>query len=226
MELHKYLYEKKTNGDIVKMVFDDLHYLKKFKNILFVRTPTTAPWMDNMLKNELNINIVRIMYTIIQGNYSKNPNYTHIEHHKIDDYLKSLNIKFDAICIDPYHEYKESSMDFNILSSYLTDDGILISHDCYPPKKEYATPKFKYNYWCGLTYICFIELAYNNPQWYYSIINNDNGVGIMSKNIISPLTNNTIVDRQKQLELINLKQNNTAYDYFIQNKHNLVNIIS
>lgn len=226
MELQKYLYDKKTNGDIVKMVFDDLHYLKKFKNILLVRTPTTAPWMDSMLSNETNINIVRIMYNIIQDKYNKNSNYIHIEHHNIDNYLKSLNIKFDVICIDPYHEYKESNMDFKIFSSYLNDDGILISHDCYPPKKEYATKQFKHGYWCGLTYICFIELAYNNPQWYYSIINNDNGVGIMSKNIILPLTNDTIFDRQKQEELINLKENDTAYDYFIENKNNLINIIS
>ena len=226
MELQKYLYEKKTNGYIVKMVINDLHHLKNFKNILLVRTPTTAPWMDNILNNESNINIVCIMYNIIQDKYSKNPDYTHIEHNKMNDYLKSLNIKFDAICVDPYHEYKESNMDFTILSSYLSDDGILISHDCYPPKKEYATKQFKHGYWCGLTYICFIELAYNNPQWYYSIINNDNGVGIISKNIISPLTNNTIVDRQKQSELINLKENDIAYDYFIQNQHHLINIIS
>ena len=226
MELQKYLYEKKTNGYIVKMVINDLHHLKNFKNILLVRTPTTAPWMDNILNNESNINIVCIMYNIIQDKYSKNPDYTHIEHNKMNDYLKSLNIKFDAICVDPYHEYKESNMDFTILSSYLSDDGILISHDCYPPKKEYATKQFKHGYWCGLTYICFIELAYNNPQWYYSIINNDNGIGIMSKKIISPLTINTIFDRKKQEELITIKENHTAYNYFIENKNNLINIIS
>ena len=117
-------------------------------------------------------------------------------------------------------------MDFKTFTSYLSDDGILISHDCYPPKKEYATKEYKKGYWCGLTYICFIELAYNNPQWYYSIINNDNGIGIMSKNIISPLTINTIFDRKKQEELINIKENHTAYNYFIENKNNLINIIS
>ena len=227
MELQKYLYEKRTDGNIFKMLVDDLHNLKKFKNILLLRTPTTAPWMDSMLNNDPNINIVRIMYNIVKDNkYTKNSNYTYIEHDNIDDYLKSLNMKFDVICIDPYHGYKESNMDLKICSSYLSDDGILISHDCYPPKKEYATKEYKKGYWCGLTYICFIELAYNNPQWYYSIINNDNGIGIMSKNIISPLTINTIFDRKKQEELITIKENHTAYNYFIENKNNLINIIS
>jgi len=226
MKLQDYTDKQTTNGDIFKMVFNDLHHLKNFKNILLVRTPTTAPWMDNILSNESDANTVRIMYNIIKDTYTKNTNYNHIDHDNIDDYLKGLNIKFDAICIDPYHGYKESSMDFKVFSSYLSDDGVLISHDCYPPKKEYATKKFKVGYWCGLTYLCFIELAYNNPQWYYSIINNDNGIGVMSKTVISPLTNNTIYDRKKQEELINLKEENTAYDYFIKNKNKLISIIS
>jgi len=228
--LQKYVYQKKANGDIFKMVFNDLHDLKKFKNILLVRTPTTAPWMDAMLKNESNINIVRVMYnmnlTTRRESRIKNPNYTHIEHHKIEDYLKGLNIKFDAICIDPYHGYKESGMDLQIFSSYLSDEGVLISHDCYPPKKEYAGKEFKEGYWCGLTYLCFVELAYNNPQWYYSIINNDNGIGVMSKTVIYPLTNDNVYDRQKQEELINLKDDDIAYDYFIQHQNNLINIIA
>jgi len=226
MQLEKYINVKKINGDIVKMVVDDLHHLKNFKNILLIRTPTTAPWMDTMLSNKPNINIVRIMYNIINDKYIKNPNYIHLKYNDIDNYLKSLNIKFDVICIDPYHEYKESTMDFKICSSYLSDDGILISHDCYPPKKEYATPKFKPGYWCGVTYICFIELAYNNPEWYYSIINNDNGVEIMSKKLIQPLFNDNIFNRQKQEELIKLLNTNSAYDYFIENKNDLINIIS
>jgi len=226
MQLEKYINVKKINGDIVKMVVDDLNHLKNFKNILLIRTPTTAPWMDTMLSNKPNINIVRIMYNIINDKYIKNPNYIHLKYNDIDNYLKSLNIKFDVICIDPYHEYKESTMDFKICSSYLSDDGILISHDCYPPKKEYATPKFKPGYWCGVTYICFIELAYNNPEWYYSIINNDNGVGIMSKKLIQPLFNDNIFNRQKQEELIKLLNTNSAYDYFIENKNDLINIIS
>jgi hypothetical protein len=227
MELKKYTDHQVANGDIFKKLFNDLQDLKPFRNILLVRTPTTAPWMDDMIRDESSVNVVRIMYNVVEGLSSKSSLYTELAHDNIDDYLKDLNIKFDIVAIDPYHGYKESSMDFQILSSYLSDEGILISHDCYPPKKEYSGKEFQKGYWCGLTYLCFVELAYNNPQWYYSIINNDNGIGVMSKTAIPPLTNDNIYDREKQEKLISLKDSDKAYDYFTKKNHNkLINIIS
>jgi len=223
----RYTHNKKVNGDIFKMVFNDLHSLKKFKNVLLIRTPTTASWMDTMLMNDNTVNTVRIIYNIVPDIYNviKKSNYIHLNHDDLEDFIKNLNIKFDAICIDPFHEYKESTMDFTILSRSLSEEGIMISHDCYPPKKEYSTTKFKDGYWCGVTYICFIELAYNNPQWFYSIINNDNGVGILSKTFIPSFFDDKKFDRMAQEKLISLKEYNTAYDYFIENKNQLMNII-
>jgi hypothetical protein len=106
----------------------------------------------------------------------------------------------------------------------MTDDGILLSHDCCPPKKEYSTPDFKKGWWCGVTYICFVELAYNNPQWFYGVINNDNGVGILSKQKLDHLEQNFNREKQEQLIKMNKDLDPSVYDYYIKNAKELINL--
>jgi hypothetical protein len=216
MDVEKYLKQKKIGGEIVIRALNDLHAMKNFQNVLCVRTPTTGAWMEAIRLKDATI--TRILYDV-------SPKKGMFEHANVETYLNTLNIKFDAICMDSYHEYKESSHDFKLFASYLNDDGILLSHDCYPPKKEYATKTFKKGYWCGLTYICFVELALNNPQWYYCVVDNDNGVGILSKQPLSPLRNTLDSDKQKQL--LELKDDtDAAYIFFRENSKDLINCIS
>ena len=151
--------------------------------------------------------------------------YTVIEHSDLESHIRALNVQFDVICIDPFHEYSESAGDFLLLPSFLTDDGILISHDCYPPQKDWATPKFKSGAWCGVTYVAFVEFAYNNPDWYYTILNNDTGIGIMSKKPMAHLKNS--FNRELQKQLIDMyKANEPTYDFFCANSGALINAIN
>jgi hypothetical protein len=169
------------NGDIISLFITHLYNEYKFKNILFVRTCTTGDWQDKLLINEKNI--TRILYftnkTEKKTNSHKLTNI--IDSNDLENTLKLLNKNFDLICIDPFHEYNESKRDFSILSSFLTKNGILISHDCFPENKDMSTPYFKEGGWCGETYVAFIEFAYKNPSMYYAILNIDTGIGIMSK---------------------------------------------
>jgi len=217
-----YLQKKTFNGEIVNRLLNDIIKENQlYGNILFVRTPTTAPWMDNMLKN--NENVTRIIYNTPDVEPIKINNYDIIQHSE----LTKLNYKkYDIICLDPYHEYAESTSDLNFLSSLLSDQGVMLIHDCCPPKKEYSTSKFKKGWWCGVTYVCLVEHSYNNPELFYGVINNDNGVGIISKQKISYLDNG--FDKEKQETLITmLKENNEmTYDYFCKYGRELINLIS
>jgi hypothetical protein len=127
--------------------------------------------------------------------------------------------------MDPFHEYSESISDFTLFTSMLSDDGILISHDCFPHKKQYSGPIFKPGHWSGITYVAFVETAYNNPSWFYAIINNDTGIGIISKNAIENLRNN--FDREKQECLIQMNKDgdDSTYEYFCANSKELINLI-
>ena len=223
MSVQTYLREKLVKGEIVNMVINDFKKTRTFQNILFLRTPTTGGWMDAMETNN-NENVTRILYTIDKK--MTNRLYTILTHVELEPYLRSLNKTYDLIIMDSYHEYAQSSSDFSLVSSLLSENGILVSHDCCPPDKKKSTPKFITGYWCGVTYVCFIEMAYNNPDWYYAVLDNDNGVGIASKQPIDYLTQNLNKEKQEILLQMNKKNNPNTYDYFRTNAKEIINLYS
>ena len=101
--------------------------------------------------------------------------------------------------------------------------------DCYPWNKTVANPSYISGNWCGETYIAFIELAYNNPDMFYTVINIDTGIGIMSKKQIHFLCNkmNKKIDKNKQEYLLYLHKNSKdAYTYFTENSKDIINSYS
>jgi hypothetical protein len=66
--------------------------------------------------------------------------------------------------------------------SYLTDEGVLVCHDCNPPDTSYVRAYYAPGInWCGVTYAEFVEFAYTHPELFYAVIDNDYGLGIVSK---------------------------------------------
>jgi hypothetical protein len=226
MDISKYINIKNYNlGEIISSLILDLYKENKYKNILFVRTCTTGGWLDDLLIDNKDIDRI-LYYTDKIKNPSKYHNLTHVIHtNYFNKKLKLLKKNFDLICIDTWHEYEISSRDFRILSSFLNESGILISHDCYPWNKTVANPSYIEGSWCGETYLSFVEFAYNNPNIYYTILNIDTGIGIASKKKLDFLSNK--LDRVKQEHLLCLhKKSRDAYTYFIENSKDIINAIS
>lgn len=228
--MQKYFSNKNYQlAEIISMLMNDLHNTNKYENILFVRTTTTGEWMDNLLLN--NDKAVRICYVVKKSNTRCHKNTIFISSDKFIDTLLSMNKKFDLICIDPYHEYYESNRDFELIISLLSNDGVIISHDCYPMNKLMASPKFINGWWSGETYIALVNQSYLNPTMYFGILNIDTGIGIISKNKFEMLENN--FDRNKQKELLELHKDankdenkySECYDYFTSNSKEIINTI-
>lgn len=180
------------------------------KNILIVNTPKTGEFLDEMF---LDKKPVRICYDPKDFNFLTNM-------------LPRILVKFDLICVDPYHEYKQSIDTFRLLIPLLRENGILISHDCCPPNFECSSPIYKTGEWCGVTYSAFIEIAYNYPEWYYTIINTDYGLGIISKKEIDFVK--MIINNEKQkifLDLFIENKYEEAYNYFKTNSSDIINLI-
>ena len=195
--------------------FKELAYLLdkhiNFKNILIVNTPTTGHFLNNFFLEERTL---RISYV---------PN----KYNKFVEIVNNLNQKFDLICVDPYHEYKESIETFTLLTKLLNENGVLISHDCYPPNFNSSYPTYKKGEWCGVTYAAFIEIAHDNPNWYYAIINNDYGLGIISKEKIQYVEKITNSEKQKIfLNIFKEKKYKEAYNYFINNSTDIINLLN
>jgi hypothetical protein len=224
INISKYLKNKsKVNGQVISSLILDLYNTYKFKDILFVRTCTTGAWLDNLLIDNQDIN--RILYytdNINTPNNTPHKSTQMIHSNELETQLLSLNKTFDLICIDGCHEYKVSSRDFKLISSLLNETGILISHDCYPWNKTVANPVYTPGSWCGETYIAFIEFAYNNPELYYTVLNVDTGIGILSKTQIKNLSNS--LDKNKQIHLLDLhKKSKNPYSYFTKYSKGIIN---
>ena len=206
-----------TKSDTFSTVCTHLNNNHNFGSILLVRYSKTAPFFATLFTDISNV--TRITYI-----NERNPDNKGILHAELLNTLTEFNTKWNLICMDPFHEYTESMEDLTMLTSFLTEDGLLICHDCYPPNKNLVASNYKPGSWCGVTYGAFIEFAYNNPNWFYTVLNTDYGLGIISKVYRHGLEQN--LNRHVQQEFISLFKNNTnsAYLYFRKHSKDLINV--
>ena len=199
----------------------------KFNNILCVRHTTGGHFLDKLFLDKNNVK--RILYESNNINVPKcnNPGLNILIQHKdLLNTLEKINIKFDLICLDPFHEYYESSNDLLLITSFLTDNGIVVCHDCAPQNKEQTTSHYIYGNWCGVTYCAFINFAYNNPEWFYAVLNKDFGLGIISKKEIKFVSKNLNKGLQKKFIDIIINNIDNAYDYFEIYSKEIINLIN
>ena len=130
--MNKYFSNKNpNNGEIITKLFIDLYKQNQYENILFIRTNTTGGWQDDIL--ESTDKIIRILYdTKKTDKISCHKSTIIIDSNDLENTIKNLDKKFDIICLDPFHEYDNSIRDLIFASNFLTDDGILLCHDCFP----------------------------------------------------------------------------------------------
>jgi len=228
----KKYFDKKsyTNGEIITIYINDLINSNKYNSILFIRTPTTGNWLDYIISE--NHNITRLYYNTLNVPFKKNDycklykSSIIVELNNLEKKLKEINNTYDLIVIDPYHEYKVSYDNFNLLLSFLKNDGCIVSHDCCPNNVNSSTPRFTFGSWSGQTYLAFVKFAYNNSELFYTILNIDTGIGIISKTKKDGLKNVLDKYKQEQLLMIDFLNNyDKAYYYFINNSNDIINLI-
>ena len=187
---------------------------RKFKNALMVNSTITGQFFSGINNIE---NTTRITY--LHGAPDNYETYV--------DTLKNIDTKFDLICVDPYHEYKESIETLNLILPLLAENGIIICHDCYPRIYKITSPIYIPNAWSGVTYAAFVEIANSNPEWYYAVIDRDYGLGIISKQPCKYVKQ--ITDRTKQNIFLSIFKKNKyeeAYKYFKAHKKQIINMIT
>lgn len=223
--MHKYFTKSEyQDGSIISHVIVDLYNSNKCESVLFVRTPTTGNWLDKVLINAPSV--TRIIYDTHKiQRFSFHKSSIIIEHCILEDVLRSKNKKYDLICLDSFHEYSYSQSDLSVVSSYLTERGIMVCHDCFPSSKSMAAPIYKPLGWNGETYIAFIEFAYHNPDLFYGLLKIDTGIGIISKLQTNSLRNNFNKDKQEQLLSCREDDGGDPYTYFCENSRDIMNII-
>ena len=125
-----------------------------------------------------------------------------------------IEYKWDVIFIDGLHEREQALRDLKNAFTHLNDNGIIIMHDCNPPKYEHTTTGID-GCWTGDVYKAMLDVR-NSPEASAYVIDTDWGVGVVRpvpdlklRDITSTQHFNAISD----------------WDYFDQNRKELLNLI-
>lgn len=127
--------------------------------------------------------------------------------------IKDRNIKYDVIFIDGLHHSDQVDKDIINSLNYLTPNGFIIIHDCNPPEYDIQLVPRQTVLWTGDVWKSIVKLRYTNPHLEINVVDADWGVGIVR------------LGNQELYNKVPLEQS-LNYDYFNQNREELLNIIS
>jgi hypothetical protein len=128
------------------------------------------------------------------------------------------NQKFDIIFIDGLHLDFQVDRDIENSLNHLSEGGTIVLHDCNPPTEHHAAESPIYTppangAWNGTVYLSLIRLRLNNSNLKLVTVNDDWGVGILTK--------------EKVNETLNVFPNDDLnWEFFDQNRNEILNLIS
>lgn len=127
---------------------------------------------------------------------------------KSDDFFNSYKKIYDIIFVDGLHTGDQVIKDVNNSLLSLSDDGIIILHDCNPSEEAHQTESPTVPIWNGTVWKAIIHFRYN-PDLFVAVINDDYGLGLIKKGKQNPLSyqkdinwENLVKNRKEWLNLI------------------------
>lgn len=124
------------------------------------------------------------------------------------------NKRWDIIFIDGMHEREQVLRDLKNAFTYLSENGVIIMHDCSPPKYEHTTSGID-GCWTGDVYKSMLDVR-NSPEASAYVVDTDWGVGVVRP--IEDLKMRDITETQHFNAL-------TDWDYFDKNRKELLDLV-
>ena len=135
---------------------------------------------------------------------------------------KLKNKKIDVAFIDGLHTYEQTLEDFLNCSQYLSDNGIILFHDCNPATPEAAAPlnsptekmqKFpgQNGEWNGDVWKTILHIRSLMPDWQAFVLDCDYGVGVA----IRRKNDQLLSFSKEQIEKMDYKQLETNRKLFL-----------
>jgi hypothetical protein len=95
--------------------------------------------------------------------------------------LYQANRRFDAVLVDPWHSYGSSIRDMELAFQLLSEQGVMVVHDCSPPSPRSADPSYRPGQWCGETYAAFIDFTEGRPDIEFYTVDTDFGCAVVRR---------------------------------------------
>ena len=128
--------------------------------------------------------------------------------------------------VDGMHEYHFALRDVENILDYLTDDGVILMHDCNPQTLEAAGPieAWKSGVWNGDVWKTIVHLRSLRPDLTVFVLDCDHGLGVVTKAkpttkplsfTVAEIEKLTYADfSQNRTEWLNLKPEDYACEFF------------
>jgi hypothetical protein len=150
-----------------------------------------------------------------------------------NDFFNSLDpeTRFDCVFIDGLHIDEQVYEDIENSLKFLSEDGIILLHDCNPPTKFHAleTPVFSppaNGNWNGTVYLALIKLRLYRKDLKLTTVDTDWGIGIIRRspsqtlNVFPPEALNWDFFSSNRKEVLNL----ISVDEFEENMDSIINM--
>ena len=131
--------------------------------------------------------------------------------------VKKSRSTFDIIFVDSFHSFEQTWQDLLVAVSLLSEQGIIVVHDCYPKKKKHTGDVWNEGIWLGQTYEAFIHFRAQHPRFESAVVNIDYGCGLIRRSQ-SPFNPLQIPPAMTLTEA-------TVWEYFSEHAPNLLNLI-
>jgi methyltransferase family protein len=92
--------------------------------------------------------------------------------------------RFDVVFVDGLHTHAQSRRDLDKALAHLSDDGVVLAHDCNPASPEAAEPDRAAagdRGWCGEVWKTIVELRATREDLEVEVLDLDHGIGVVRR---------------------------------------------
>jgi hypothetical protein len=134
---------------------------------------------------------------------------------------------FDIALIDSWHQFETSWRDLIEAFGLIRDDGMLVVHDCLPPRVEIAGPHYITGEWCGVSYQAYVDFISERNDLAVYTVDTDYGCGVIRKLAEPSGETSTQADAELLGDWRSRRDDPIeAFAFFQSNKQVLLNLIS
>jgi hypothetical protein len=131
-----------------------------------------------------------------------------------DEYFESIDesVKYDIIFIDGLHHSDQVTKDIENSLKHLSENGTIVCHDCLPTTEKMQLREDHGGEWTGDTWKAIAELRTTRTDLDIRVVNTDYGCGIIrrgTQEVYKPTSPDYL-----------------TYDYFKDNKYDMMNSVS
>jgi hypothetical protein len=207
---------------------DVIHFLSElngYRSYLELCTPTTGGLYHKIDRTQFST-CHRLMYRCppdFDDNLAIDFRSPDLEIGSLIEAMHRRALRYDIVLVDSFHLYDISYRDLSDALSLLTDRGTLVVHDCLPPSEDLVSAEMIPGFWCGASFIAFIDFVQNVRGIEYATVNTDYGCGLIRKsNVEQPALASDIRSSWESLR----HDIKAAHRFMIENKGPLLHALS